>query len=324
MDKPLIVLTDPVHEIAIRQLEPHFDVMSCEEFRAQREAALARADAAIIRSFRMTAEAISACPRLKVISKHGAGIDNIDLPTANRLGVVVANVPGGNADAVAEAAVALMLGAIWRIPQAHSFVVTSQFQRRWELHFEQLTGRTLGLLGFGNIGQRVARICRGGFNMRVLAYDPFVDAETMRLVGVEKAAELDSLLGDADVVSLHMPLTAKTQHLIGRRELRLMKKRAVLINTARGKLVDGDALRHALQEQWIGGAGLDVFEVEPPEPDDPLLQAPNLVTSPHSASFTNEADMNIAVASCEIAIDVLAGRKPKNFINPEIWPSRRQ
>lgn len=323
MDKPLIVFTDPVHPVAIDRLAPHFRIITSDDIRSNPGAALAAADAVIVRSFKMTAEVLEACPRLKVIAKHGAGIDSIDFPTADRLGIVVANVPGGNADAVAEATVALMMGAIWRIPEAHSFVVAGQFQRRWELHFEQLTNRVLGLVGLGNIGRRVARICGGGFNMRVLAYDPFMDRDQMAAAGVEKVADIDSLLREADVVSLHLPLTADTQHLIDRRRLRLMKQRAVLINAARGKLVDGDALRQALEERWIAGAGLDVFEVEPPAPDDPLLRAPNLVTTPHSASFTIGADETLALACSEIAIDVLAGREPKNFINREIWSSRR-
>jgi D-3-phosphoglycerate dehydrogenase len=309
--------------VAIERLSPHFRVKSCEDVRGREAAALAEAEAAIIRSFKMTTDILKLAPRLKVIAKHGAGIDNIDVPTATRLGVVVANVPGGNADAVAEATVALMLGAIWRIPQAHAFVLTGQFQRRWEMHFEQLTNRVLGLVGFGNIGSRVARICRGGFNMRVIAYDPFVDAEKMMALGVERAADIATLLRQADVVSLHLPLTEETHHLIGGDELRLMKKHAVLVNAARGKLIDGAALCRALGEGWIAGAGLDVFETEPPARDDPLLQAPNLVTAPHSASFTIEADRTIASEAAEIAIDVLAGRRPKNFVNPDVWPSRR-
>lgn len=324
MDRPLIVLPDPVHEVAVDYLKPHFRVLACDEFELSPNEALARADAVIIRSFKMPAHVIEACPRLKVISKHGAGLDSIDIPTADRLGVVIANVPGGNARAVAEATVALMLGAIWRTPEAHNFVKSGQFQRRWELHFEQLTDRVLGLAGFGNIGALVARICRGGFNMRVLAYDPFVDETRMAEAGVEKARDLETILRVADVVSLHLPLTSETHHLISHDQLKLMKKSAVLVNAARGKLVDGSALRQALEEGWIAGAGLDVFEAEPPGPNDPLLKAPNLVMSPHTAGSTIEAEKTVALAAAQIAIDVLAGRQPRNFVNPEVWPARRR
>jgi Phosphoglycerate dehydrogenase and related dehydrogenases len=323
MNRPLIVVTNPVHGEVFERLKPHFRVINCEEFDADRNAALAQADAVIIRSFKMPAEILEACPRLKVIAKHGAGIDSIDMPTASRLGIVVANVPGGNGNSVAEATVALMLGAIWRTPVAHHIVTSGQFEKRWDLHFEQLTDRTLGLIGLGNIGTRVAHICGAGFDMKVLGYDPFVDRDRMAQLGVEKVDDIDSILRTADIVSLHLPLTPETHHLIGHDQLRLMRKTAVLVNAARGKLVDGKALCQALEEGWIAGAGLDVFEIEPPAPDDPLLRAPNLVMSPHTASSSIEADRNVGVACTEIVFDVLAGKQPKAFINRDVWSSRR-
>jgi D-3-phosphoglycerate dehydrogenase len=323
MDKPLVVIPDPVHPDVFEELKPRFRVIGGEEFKADPKAALAQAAAVIPRSFKMPKQILDACPRLKVIARHGAGVDSVDMPTATRLGIVVANVPGGNGKAVAEATVALMLGAIWRTPLAHDFVISGQFERRWELHFEQLTDRVLGLVGLGNIGARVAHICGAGFDMKVIGYDPFVDRARMAELGVEKVDDLATLLRTADVVSLHLPLTAETQHLIGEDQLKLMKKRAVLVNAARGKLVDGKALCRALEKGWIAGAGLDVFEVEPPAPDDPLLRAPNLLTTPHSASLTIQADRNVGLACVEIVDDVFAGRPPKTFINPEVWPARR-
>jgi D-3-phosphoglycerate dehydrogenase / 2-oxoglutarate reductase len=323
MDKPLVVVTNPVHGEVFERLKPHFRVIDPAAFDADRNAALAQADAVIIRSFKMPAAVIEACPRLKVIAKHGAGIDSIDMPTATRLGIVVANVPGGNGKSVAEATVALMLGTIWQTPVAHGFVTSGQWERRWDLHFQQLSDRTLGLIGLGNIGARVAHICGAGFDMKVLGYDPFIDRERMAKMGVEKVDDIETILRTADVVSLHLPLTPETNHLIGADRLRLMKKTAVLVNAARGKLVDGRALRQALEEGWIAGAGLDVYETEPPASDDPLLRAPNLVMSPHTASSSIEADKNVGVASAEIVIDALAGRQPKAFINKDVWSARR-
>jgi D-3-phosphoglycerate dehydrogenase / 2-oxoglutarate reductase len=323
MDKPLVVIPNPVHPDVFEELKPRFRLIGCEEFDRDQKTALAQADAVIPRSFKMPKEILEACPRLKVIARHGAGVDSVDMTMASRLGIVVANVPGGNGKSVAEATVALMLGAIWRIPVAHGFVTSGQFERRWELHFEQLTDRVLGLVGLGNIGTRVAHICGGGFDMKVFGYDPFVDRERMALIGVEKVDDLETLLRAADVVSLHLPLTAETHHLIGEYQLRLMKKRAVLVNAARGKLVDGRALCRALEEGWIAGAGLDVFEIEPPAPDDPLLRAANLVMAPHSASLSIEADRNVGLACTEIVIDAFAGQQPKNFINREVWSTRR-
>jgi D-3-phosphoglycerate dehydrogenase len=323
MDRPLIIVPDPVHEATIERLNPHFRVITHDAFERDRQSAFENADAALVRAFKMPREILELCPRLKVIAKHGAGIDSIDMPTASRLGIAVANVPGGNASAVAEATVALMMGAIWRTPLTHKFVKTGQFERRWELQFEQLTDRVLGVVGLGNIGRLVARICAGGFNMKILAYDPFVKADAMEVLGIQKVEDLDHLLRESDIVSLHIPITDDNYHLIGRQQLKLMKKTAVLVNAARGKLVDSAALCEALEEGWIAGAGLDVFEVEPPSADDPLLHAPNLVMAPHSASKTIKAERGIGLASANIAIDVLAGRQPRNFVNPEIWPSRR-
>jgi D-3-phosphoglycerate dehydrogenase len=323
MDRPLVVVTNPVHGEVFERLKPHFRVIDPVAFDADRNAALAQADAVIIRSFKMPADVLEACPRLKVIAKHGAGIDSIAMSTASRLGIVVANVPGGNGKSVAEATVALMLGAIWKTPVTHGILTSGQWEKRWDMHFEQLTDRTLGLIGLGNIGTRVAHICGAGFDMKVLGFDPFVDRDRMAKMGVEKVDDIETILRTADVVSLHLPLTPETHHLIGHDQLRLMRKTAVLINAARGKLVDGNALRQALQEGWIAGAGLDVFEIEPPAPDGPLLRAPNLVVSPHTASSSIEADRNVGVASTEIVLDVLAGRQPKAFVNRDIWPSRR-
>jgi D-3-phosphoglycerate dehydrogenase len=323
MDRPLVVIPDPVHPGVFETLRPRFRVIGGDEFAGDRKAALAQAEAMIPRSFKMPKEILEACPRLKVIARHGAGVDSVDMPTASRLGIVVANVPGGNGKAVAEATVTLMLAAIWRTPLAHDFVKSNQFERRWDLHFEQLTDRTLGLVGLGNIGARVAHICGAGFDMKVLGYDPFVDRERMAQIGVEKIDDLAVLLRTADVVSLHLPLTPETNHLIAEKELRLMKKSAVLVNAARGRLVDGKALCRALEGGWIGGAGLDVFEVEPPAADDPLLRAPNLVMTPHSASLSIEADRNVGLACVEIVEEVFAGRQPKTFINPDVWAARR-
>jgi len=323
MDKPLVVVPDRVHPIIFARLEPQFRVMGADAFKADPTAALAEAAAVIPRSYKMPKAVLEACPKLKVIARHGAGVDSVDMATATRLGIVVANVPGGNGKAVAEATVALMLGAIWRTPLAHDFVKTNQFERRWELNFEQLSDRTLGLVGLGNIGARVAHICGRGFDMKVLGYDPYVDRARMAALGVEKVDDLAALLRMSDVVSLHVPLTPETQHLIGEKELRLMKAGAVLVNAARGKLVDGRALCRALEEGWIGGAGLDVFEVEPPAPDDPLLRTPNLVMTPHSASLSIEADKNVGLACVDIVEDVFAGRQPATLVNREVWPSRR-
>jgi D-3-phosphoglycerate dehydrogenase len=233
-------------------------------------------------------------------------------------------VPGGNADAVAEATVGLMLATLRRVPEVHRLVVTGGYAARFKLQFGQLFGRTLGLVGIGNIGARVARICAGGFRMRVLAYDPGLSATAIAERGAEKVADLPSLLAAADIVSLHLPLGETTRHLIGRAELAGMKPSAILVNAARGPLVDETALAAALRDGQIAGAGLDVLEVEPPLPDNPLFAAPNVVLSPHTAGNTVEAARQLALASAEIVIAVLSGKKPEGLLNPEVWDRRRR
>jgi D-3-phosphoglycerate dehydrogenase len=325
MSLPRVFIPDPIHPDGVARLGARFFVDAPKEPQdaAARRHSFTRADAVIVRNAPIDANLMDACTRLKIISKHGAGVDNIDIAAATARGVVVANVPGGNADAVAEATVALMLATLRRVPEVHGLVVSGQYSARWRLQFEQLSQRTLGLVGIGNIGARVARICAQGFNMRVVAFDPGLSESEIAARGAQKVDDLKTLLGVSDVVSLHAPMAAASIHLIGAAELQAMKSSAILINAARGALVDEKALAEALHAGRIGGAGLDVFEVEPPSPDNPILRAPNVVLSPHTAGNTIEAARNLAVASAEIVIAAAAGRPPEGFLNPEVWEKRR-
>ena len=225
---------------------------------------------------------------------------------------------------MAEGAVALMLAALRRVPEVHALVASGRYSARWDLQYGQLWQKTLGLVGIGNIGARVARICARGFDMKVLAYDPSLTAAEVGERGAEKVDDLHRLLAAADAVSLHVPLTESTFHMIGRGEFAAMKPTAILVNTARGPLVDESALAAALAERRIAGAGIDVFEAEPPAADNPLLKAPNIVLSPHTAGSTVEAARYLSIASAEIAIAVLSGRQPSGLLNPDVWERRRQ
>ena len=324
MSNSRVFIPHPIHADGIARLAAHFVVDA--PLKHDDDACLksfADADAVVVRNIGIGAKLMDRSPRLRVIAKHGAGVDNIDIPAATARGIVVANVPGGNADAVAEATVAMMLAALRRVPEVHGFVASGNYAARWQLQYEQLFDRTLGLLGIGNIGARVARICSAGFRMRVLAYDPALSEAAVRNRGAEKVADIEMLLAAADVVSLHLPLTPATRHIINRERLEAMKPTAVLVNAARGPLVDEQALAEALHQRRIAGAALDVFEVEPPTPDNPILTAPNIVLSPHTAGNTIEAARTLALASADIAIAVFAGRRPEGFLNPEVWEKRR-
>lgn len=320
-----VFIPDPIHADGVARLRERFyvDAPAAEQDAEARRLAFSHADAVIVRNVAIDASLMDSCPRLKIISKHGAGVDNIDIAAATARGIVVANVPGGNADAVAEGTVALMLATLRRVPEVHGLVIAGQYSARWRLQYGQLWERTLGLVGIGNIGARVAKICAHGFRMRVLAYDPGLSASDIKERGAQKVGDLKTLLAASDVVSLHVPMTAASFHLIGAAELRAMKPTAILVNAARGPLVDETALAEALQTGRIGGAGLDVFEVEPPSPDNPILNAPNTVLSPHTTGSTVEAARHLAVSSAEIVVAVMAGHPPSGFLNPEVWERRR-
>jgi D-3-phosphoglycerate dehydrogenase len=324
---PLIAIPDPIEPAGIDLLKAQagFEVAACHALSvAERRQIVTQADGVIVRSFKIDAALIRAAPRLRIASKHGAGYDNIDVEAASQSGVIVANVPGGNALAVAEGAVALMLAALRRTPKVHAHVAGGDYAARRDMNFEQLSDRTLGLIGLGAIGRHVARICSRGFDMTVLAYDPYVRPETLEGLDIDMVNDLDALLRRADIVSLHVPMTADMHHMIDADRLRQMRRHAVLVNTARGPLVDPAALATALKEGWIAGAGIDVFETEPPPPDHVLFDAPNIVLSPHVAGSTFEANRNLSILACRNVIDTLAGVPPAGLVNEDVWEARRR
>ena len=255
---------------------------------------------------RVDAALIAAAPRLRVISNYAVGYDNIDLAAAAARGIAVGHTPGVLTETTADLAFALLLAAARRIAEGDRFVRDGRW-RTWGpqlLLGHDLHDATLGVVGFGKIGQAVARRALG-FSMRVLYTtrgDPDAGAQ-----GLGERAELDELLPRSDFVSLHVPLTAATRHMIGERELRMMKPTAVLVNTARGPVVDQAALVHALEEGWIAGAGLDVMEEEPLPPGDPLLRAPNAVLLPHIGSASHATRARMAAMAVDNCIAGLRG-----------------
>ncbi len=319
-----VVVADPMHEAGIQALSEHHKVSSFQP--GQREAcmdAIAQADAVVVRTFEIRTALLERSPRLKAVVKHGAGVDNIDIPAATRLGIVVANSGDANAQSVAEASVTLMLSALRRIPQMHQVVTTGHYADRWKIMLEGAGGKTLGIIGFGNIGRRVARMCAAGFDMQVLAYDPFLTARQIEAAGARKVDTLEQLLQEADIVSIHASLAEDSRCLIGGQELARMKKTAVLVNTSRGGVVDEAALAQALASNQLYAAGLDVFETEPPSPDNPLFALPNVVLMPHVGGATESTRRLMAMRSAQAVIATLAGTAPEFFLNPTVWAKRR-
>ena len=278
-----------------------------------------KAHALILRTGKAPAEVIKASPELKVISKHGAGYDNVDVATATALRIPVMTAATANYQSVAEHTLGLMLSLAKDIPRLDTRI-RQGFWDKAQYRGVELFRRSLGLIGFGRIGRRVYELTVP-LQMRVVVYDPFLGDRTPP-PGVTRLTNLEELLSIADIVSLHCPLTEKTRNLIGTDELGRMKKTAWLINTARGGVVDEEALIAALQEGKIAGAGLDTFRQEPPEGLRRLCEAGKVVLTPHIAAATEEAFTRMGVEAAQNVLTVLQRRKPDGdrIVNPEVLP----
>lgn len=316
-----VLVVGRVHEAGLARLRarPGLETVELDE-RATAEIpqALAGAEAVIVRTARLEGSAIAAAPRLRVIAKHGVGYDNIDLVAAAARRIPVTVTATANAVSVAEHAMAQMLALAKHGPVMDAAVRAGDWAARTRIVSLELAGRTLLIVGFGRIGSRVARRALA-FEMRVLVVDPYVPPERIRAAGCEPAASLRAALAEADIVTLHCPLGPATRGLLGAAELALLRPGALLVNTARGGLVDEPALVAALATGRLGGAALDVMEREPPAPDDPLLAAPRLLLSPHVAGVTAESAVRMAVEAADNVLAGLDGRlDPSVVVNPEV------
>ena len=282
------------------------------------QAAMPRADAILVRTAPVRAVAIDAAPNLRVVSKHGVGVDNIDVAalTARRIPCAVAAT--ANRVAVAEHALFLMLELAKAGRRHDREVRAGNWLVRNEVRAFELYGKRLLLVGFGRIGLEVARRAQA-FGMEVVAFDPLQPDERLAAAGVARAADLRTALAEADVVSLHLPYSPAVRNLIDAAALAAMKPTAILINTARGGLVDETALADALRAGRLRGAGIDVLEAEPPPAGHPLFAVPDVLLSPHSAAVTAEAMLRMAVESADNVVAALAGTlDPGVVINPEV------
>ncbi|WP_338831686.1 hydroxyacid dehydrogenase [Bradyrhizobium sp. 27S5] len=269
--------------------------------------------------FHAHAELLNRAPNLLIVSSNGAGFDPVDVEACTAAGVLVVNQSGGNANSVAEHALGMMLTLSKRIIQSDRRLRREANVNRNDLIGNELKDKTVGIVGLGNVGRRIAELCKGLLHMKVIAYDPYLTAEEMAKRGGEKV-ELDDLLRRADFVSISCPLDSKSRSMIGAREFALMQPHAYFVTTARGFIHDEKALEDALREKRIAGAGLDVWSKEPPPPDHPLLQFDNVLASPHTAGVTREARINMGRIAAEQILDALDGKRPPRIINPEVWP----
>lgn len=308
-----ILVAEPVAKEGVALLAAHHSVderigLSPEELRA----IIGDYEALLVRSqVQVDAALIAAGTRLVVVGRAGVGVDNVDVEAATRAGITVVNAPTGNTIAAAELAIGLMIGVARHIAAADASTHRGEWTRS-KFMGRELAGRTLGLIGFGKIGQAVA-VRAAAFGMHVVTSDPFLTHEQAAARGVE-LLDVAQLLARSDVVSLHVPLTPATEGLIGAAALAAMKAGAILINGSRGGVVDETALAESLRAGHLAGAGIDVYEHEPPA-GSPLLDAPNALLTPHLGASTREAQVRVGIEAAEQVLDVLAGRPARAAVN---------
>jgi len=314
MASPHILITGPaINEQAARLAEDNgYSLVYVPPYTSEEDLVRIVADAdpvgVIVRMGRFGAAAIDAAPSMRVISKHGVGVDNIDLDAASRRDIPVVVATGANARSVAEHAIALLLATVKRILPLDRGLR----EGRWEkpgFSGKELSGMTLGLVGFGSIARHTAALAKA-FGMVVSACDPFTDAAVFAEAGVARADTVEALLAASQIVSLHCPLTVETRNLLDEKRLGLMQAGSYVINTARGGLIDEDALLGAVASGHIAGAGLDTFRTEPPSPDHPFWTEPRIVVTPHIGGVTREANVRVGVDAVEGVLAVLQGRDP--------------
>lgn len=269
------------------------------------------------KAFHVNDSLLARLPNLLMVGSQGAGYDTINPESCTKAGVLLVNQAGGNAEAVAEHAVGMMLALIKKMPQTHAAMRAGEAKRREVFMGNNLLGKTVGVIGIGNVGSRTTAIVKAAFNCRVLAYDPYVDAATIAKRGAEKV-ELAELLAQSDIVSVHCPLTPESRAIIDAKALAGMKKGAILVTTARGSIHDENAVLAALESGQLASAGLDVWEQEPPPKDHPLLWHPAVICTQHTAGVTHESRSMITRIAAEAFSACAAAKMPPRIINPEV------
>ena len=267
---------------------------------------------------------IAAANELLVISRTGGGLDNVDVKAATEKEIIVTSNLGVNTVSVAEHVLSMILALSKRLILLDTAVRNGNFNIRYQNLPRDIHGKTIGLLGFGRIGYEIGQTCRQIFGMRIIACDPYLtDEKKAECRNWVEIIELDELLSESDVISIHVPLTDKTRHLVDAAEIALMKPDALLINTSRGGVVNETALAAALQNDKLAGAGLDVFSEEPVPAGNPLLKLDNVILTPHTAALTRECVTRMATEAANCVLDVFAGREPQNVANRQILESGR-
>lgn len=317
--KKKVLIVQPIHESGLKVFDDRFEVRVAPDPSVETvKREIKGVEGVIVRTAPFTREIIAAADSLKVIARHGVGVDNIDLRAATERGILVLNTPDANAVSVAEHTLTAIGALAKRVLPMDRATRQGDWEARNEYKAVDLDGKVLGLIGMGRIGSMVARKAAAAFNMEVIAYDPYVRPEVAAKNGVVLYEDLDRIFREADVISIHTPLTAETRGLVNEARLALMKSSAFLVNFSRGGVVDEEALYRALKDGVIAGAALDVFQEEPPSRNHPLFELDNVLLSPHSAALTEECVVRMATGAARGVVDVLTGKRPQFVVNTEV------
>jgi D-3-phosphoglycerate dehydrogenase len=303
-----IYVLDAFHLSGVELAEKQAEVIRWDDPRAKNWHE--DADGLMVRGKKITADDMARAKKLRVISKQGVGIDNIDLEAAKARGIAVCRTPGVNSEAVAEMALSLGLSVVRRVTEFDRMTrAGGKVQRANFLGYESWQ-KTVGIVGMGNIGTLVARKWRGAFDAQLIGYDPYVPANRWSELPHKRAASLEEMLPQVDILSLHLPLTPESRNLIDAARLALMKPSAIVVNTSRGGIVNEAALYQAISSGNLFGAGFDVFEAEPPTSDHPLMSLPTFVGTPHAAAGTIETQARSSMLAASQLLEALAGGQP--------------
>ncbi|CAN5600053.1 hypothetical protein BH23PLA1_BH23PLA1_37350 [soil metagenome] len=327
-ERPIIYCMTTMHESGMNLLHEAGEVhmaSALDPETLRRE--VVEADAIVTRTHGdIDADLMDCAPRLVVIGRHGVGYDQIDIPAATERGIQVLTTPGANVEAVVEHALAFLIGLSKHFPQQMAALNSGQYHNRTKWMGRDLTGRTLGIIGFGRIGKRMGVLCHQAFGMKVLYNDIVEIPQAAELAAGARRVELNELLACSEYITLHVPLDASTRRMIDRGALSKMQPETILINTCRGPVVDESAVAEALDAGRLWGYGADVFDIEPPPPDHPLVGRPDVMLTPHSAAQTVESLRNMASWVAEDVIGYLRGEPPKRPVNDpaRVLENRRQ
>jgi D-3-phosphoglycerate dehydrogenase len=321
--KYTVLINKPIHDAALERLREEVDVLTPYTASSSELLELLPHMHGIILcfGFDMGGTEMDLAGNLKVIGRHGAGLDSVDLAAASERGIPVVFTPYGPTESTAEHALLLILATARRLPRLDQATRGGDFEirERPDGMGHEIEGKALGVVGFGRIGRRLAGMCRDALNMSVYVFDPYLDAEAVSAWGGTYVGDLTELASRVDVLTVHTPLAPTTYHLINRDILRAMKPGAILINASRGAVIDEVALIEVLQDGHLGGAGLDVFDPEPPARNNPLFGFEQVVLTPHVASFTEEGRRRMSFTVVEDILKVLRGECPEYLANPEVW-----